>query len=150
MDNEKALDMLFGEKTDAKNQLLDLKDVLTPEDQPISTHSMNEKTVLDTVKERIEEFKEHNNLTIDPHDELICNTNSDNALPDELSKQDGVPISTSVTDGINVGDETNNEELISSHNSERAIEDKPITTNTEEISVISTVNSSKFVDESLN
>ena len=24
MDNEKALDMLFGEKTDAKNQLLDL------------------------------------------------------------------------------------------------------------------------------
>ena len=73
-----------------------------------------------------------------------------NALPDELSKQDGVPISTSVTDGIHVGDETNNEELISSHNSERAIEDKPITTNTEEISVISTVNSSKFVDESLN
>ena len=150
MDNEQALDMLFGEKTDAKNQLLDLKDVLTPEDQPISTHSMNEKTVLDTVKERIEEFKEHNNLTIDPHDELICNTNSDNALPDELCKQDGVPISTSVTDGIHVGDETNNEELISSHNSERAIEDKPITTNTEEISVISTVNSSKFVDESLN
>ena len=150
MDNEKALDMLFGEKTDAKNQLLDLKDVLTPEDQPISTHSMNEKTVLDTVKERIEEFKEYNNLTIDPHDELICNINSDNALPDELSKQDGVPISTSVTDGIHVGDETNNEELISSHNSERAIEDRPITTNTEEISVISTVNSSKFVDESLN
>ena len=111
---------------------------------------MNEKTVLDTVKERIEEFKEYNNLTTDPHDELICNTNSDNALPDELSKQDGVPISTSVTDGIHVGDETNNEELISSHNSERAIEDKPITTNTEEISVISTVNSSKFVDESLN
>ena len=106
--------------------------------------------LLDTVKERIEEFKEHNNLTTDPHDELICNTNSDNALPDELSKQDGVPISTSVTDGIHVGDETNNEELISSHNSERAIEDKPITTNTEEISVISTVNSSKFVDESLN
>ena len=150
MDNEKALDMLFGEKTDAKNQLSDLKDVLTPEDQPISTHSMNEKTVLDTVKERIEEFKEYNNLTTDPHDELICNTNSDNALPDELSKQDGVPISTSVTDGIHVGDETNNEELISSHNSERAIEDRPITTNTEEISVISTVNSSKFVDESLN
>ena len=130
MDNEKALDMLFGEKTDAKNQLSDLKDVLTPKDEPISTHSMNEKTVLDTVKERIEEFKEHNNLTIDPHDELICNTNSDNALPDELSKQDGVPISTSVTDGIHVGDETNNEELISSHTSERAIEDKTITTNT--------------------
>lgn len=171
-ESKEALDILFGENTDAKNSLKDLQDQIKNEetgfDQQISTHSMNDKTIVDKVKEVVEEFKEHNGLVTDPNDELISNKNSDQvidvvkeenilistknsdqALPDELSSQEGVPI-TKVTEGIHVADNTDNTELISSHNSERAMDEKPITTNTEEISVISTHNSSKFVDESLN
>lgn len=153
-DNKEALDILFGENTDAKAQLSELKDKIQNEehgfDKQISTNSMNDKNIIETVKEKVEEFKEHNNLTTDPNDELISNKNSDNALPDELSKEDGVPISTVVTEGIHDADNTNNEELISTHNSQRALDEKPITQKTEEISVISTHNSSKFIDESLN
>ncbi len=150
MDKEQALDVLFGQQTDAKKELQNLQTSLTDEAEQISTHSMNEKTILDTVKEKVEEFKEYNNLSTHPHDELISNRNSDNALPDELSKQEGVPICNNITEGIHSGDNTENDELISSHNSERTIEDKPITTHTEEISVISNTNSSKFVKESLD
>ena len=171
---EDALDLLFGENTNAKESLNELKEKIQDEEhgfnEQISTHSMNEKSVIDVVKEKVEEFKEYNGLTEDPHDKLIStknydnalpdelakqegvlisSSNSDRALPDELSKEDGVPI-TNVTEGIHVADDTDNTELISSHNSERAMDDKPITTNTEEISVISTHNSSKFVDESFN
>lgn len=150
MDKEQALDVLFGETTDAKQELKNLQTTITNEDEQISTHSMNDKTIIDTVKQRVEEFKEHNNLTTDPHDELISNKNSDNALPDELSTQEGVPICNDSTDGIHSGDETENEELISSHNSSSTTEDKPITTHTEEIDVISNTNSSKFVNESFD
>ena len=151
-ENKEALDILFGENTDAKNTLQDLQNQIYNEetgfDKQISTHSMNDKTIVEKVKEKVEEFKEHNNLVTDPNDELISNKNSDRALPDELSKEDGVPI-TKVTEGIHVADNTDNTELISTHNSNRALDEKPIT-NTEEISVISTHNSSKFVDESLD
>lgn len=172
-ENKEALDILFGENTDAKNTLQDLQNQIYNEetgfDKQISTHSMNDKTIVEKVKEKVEEFKEHNNLVTDPNDELISTKNSDNALPDdlakeegvlisssnsdralpdELSKEDGVPI-TKVTEGIHVADNTDNTELISTHNSNRALDEKPIT-NTEEISVISTHNSSKFVDESLD
>ena len=175
-ENKEALDILFGENTNAKTSFRDLKEQINNEehgfDEQISTHSMNDKSVIDVVKEKVEEFKEFNGLTSDPNNELISTKNSDNALPDELSKEenvlistnnsdralpdelskeDGIPI-TSVTDGIHVADSTDNTELISSHNSERALPDmeKPIATNAEEISVISTHNSPKFVDESLN
>lgn len=171
---EDALDLLFGENTNAKESLNELKEQIKDEEhgfnEQISTHSMNEKSVIDVVKEKVEEFKEYNGLTTDPNDKLISTKNSDNALPDELAKQDGVLISSSnsdralpdelskedgipitkVTEGIHVADNTDNTELISTHNSERAMDEKPITTNTEEISVISTHNSSKFVDESFN
>lgn len=151
-EKEDALDILFGENTDAKKTLQDLREEIKNEehgfDEQISTHSMNKKTVIDVVKEKVEEFKEYNGLTEDPNNELISTKNSDNALPDELSKEEGVPI-TEVTEGIHLADNTDNTELISSHNSERALDEKPIT-QTEEITVISTHNSSKFVDESLN
>ena len=175
-ENKEALDILFGEQTNAKLSLQELKETINNEehgfDKQISTNSMNDKSVIEVVKEKVEEFKEYNGLTNDPNDELISTKNSDNALPDELAKndevlisstnsdralpdelstQDGIPI-TKVTEGIHVADNTDNTELISTHNSDRALLDveKPITTNTEEISVISTHNSSQFVDESLN
>lgn len=141
---EEELDMLFGTSTNAKNEFLQLKDATDPDNEQISTHSMNDKTILDTIKEKVEE------LISDDKEPLISNKNSENALPDELSEEPGIPISTVSTDGIHHYDNTENEELISSHNSERALDEKPLTTNTEEIHVISTHNSSKFVDQSLD
>lgn len=144
---EKELDILFGDATLAKENFKNLKTEADPSYEQISTHSMNDKSLIETIKERVEEFKEFNS---DGKEELIAQNNSDNALPDELSTQEGVPISTVTTDGIHVADETENQELISTHNSERALDEKPMTTHTEEIDVISAVNSSKFVPESLD
>lgn len=137
MENEKELDLLFGEMD---SQLNELKQI-DPDNEQISTHSMNNKTVIETIKERVEEFKEYNGLTND----FISNKNSENALPDELGGQ-GIPISTKSTEGIHDADETDNEELISSHNSDNALPhiDTPVT-DTEKIDIISDVNSSKFV-----
>lgn len=134
----KELDILFGELTDGKIQFQQLQDQIDPNNEQISSHSMNDKTLMATIKEKIE----------GPKEDFISTTNSDRALPDELAQQEGVPITKS-TDGIHDADHTDNEELISTHNSERAIADKPLASQ-DEISVISTHNSSKFVDESFN
>lgn len=150
--NKEALDILFGEDNEVVNQTLDiLKDEIKSEEhgfnEQISTHSMNDKSVIDVVKEKVEEFKEYNNLTTDPNDKLISTKNSDEALPDELAKeegvlistansdralpdelssQDGVPICKQSTEGIHDGDSTPNEELISSHNSDSALIDNDV------------------------
>lgn len=143
-DDKAALDLLFGEATTAKQSFDELKLQTDPEYEPISEKTLEDKTVIETIQEKIEQFKEHNGLSEDPEEQLISNKNSERALPDELSSQDGVPISTAATEGIHVADE--NVELISTHNSERALPEveKPLT-NSEEIDVISSVNSSKFV-----
>lgn len=142
MENEKELDLLFNNTIEER--LIELKEVADPDNEQISTHSMNEKTIIDNIKERVEEFKEYNGLV---KEELISSKNSQNALPDELCKEEGVPISTQVTEGIHDADKTDNEELISSHNSDRALPDvdKELTTHTEQIDVISNVNSQRFV-----
>lgn len=139
---DKELDILFGEGSLVKDNLKGLKIQADPDYEQISTHSMNDKSLMDNIKERVEEFKEHN---FEQKEELISNKNSNNALPDELSTQEGTPISTTSTDGIHTADETENEELISTHNSDSVLDEKPVTTHTEEIDVISDVNSSKFV-----
>lgn len=118
------LDLLFGELTDAKKTFEELKIVSDPNNNAIADNSIKDKVEAD----------------------LISTKNSDNALPNELSKQDDVPISTEITDGIHHDDETDNTELISTHNSDRAIAEKPVC-NTEEINVISTINSSRFETE---
>ena len=132
---DKALDLLYGESIaeDAFKELKESKD-----NNQISDHSMNEKTIIDKVKDRIEEFKEYNGIIPEP--ELISDNNSDNALPDELSTEDNVPISISNSDralpdelasedGVPISkasDETIHcevieENVISSHNSEAAL-----------------------------
>lgn len=118
------LDLLFGDITDARKSLEDLK---------TQTDSNNNVIADFSIKDKIE-------------DDLISTKNSDNALPNELSKQDDVPISTKITDGIHHDDETDNTEFISSHNSDRATAEKSVS-NTEEITVISTINSSRFETE---
>lgn len=118
------LDLLFGEVTDAKKTFEELKVVSDPNNNAIADNSIKDKVEAD----------------------LISTKNSDNALPNELSKQDDVPISTETTDGIHHHDETDNTELISTHNSDRAIAEKPVC-NTEQINVISTINSSRFETE---
>jgi len=141
---KEALDTLFGEM----DSLDVLKEELKPKDVQISTHSMNEKSIVDKVKERIDEFKEFNGLTTDPDTVLIAK-NSDMALPDELAKEEGVPICNS-TEGIHDADGTQNEELISSHNSKAILEEnikcnQPINKHSEEIDIISTHNSEGFI-----
>lgn len=142
-----ALDILYG-KSIAEESFKDLQE--SKNDNQISDHSMNEQTIIDKVKDRIEEFKEYNGIGQEP--ELISSKNSENALPDELSKEDNVPISISnsdralpdelaSTDGvpiskasdetIHAGDPIKNEDVISSHNSDAAfnlphLNDEPI------------------------
>lgn len=144
LENKEALDTLFGDM-DSLNMLAE---TLKPKDVQISTHSMNDKTILDKVKERVEEFKEHNGLNPDP-DTIPITENSDRVLPDELAKEEGVPICKG-TEGIHDADITQNEELISSHNSKAVLEEnikcnQPINPQSEEIDVISTHNSEGFV-----
>lgn len=132
---KEALDVLYGESLsiEAFNDLKESKD-----DNQISDHSMNEQSLIDKVRDRIEEFKEFNGIGQGP--ELICDKNSDEALPDELSKEDNVPITDNSDralpdelaseDGVpisNASDESihtevlNNEDIISSHNSDAAL-----------------------------
>jgi hypothetical protein len=132
------LDLLFGDISDGKKYFQELQNDIDPNNEQISSHSMHEKSILANIKQKLQGNKE----------DFISNINYDNALPDELATQESVPI-TDVTEGIHDADNTNNEELISTHNSERAIADKPLASQ-DEISVISTHNSSKFVDESFN
>ena len=133
---KEALDVLYGESLSIE-AFNDLKE--TNNDNQISDHSMNEQSLIDKVKDRIEEFKEFNGIGQGP--ELICDKNSDEALPDELSKGDNVPISIANSDralpdelasedGVPISkasDETihtevlNNEDVISSHNSDAAL-----------------------------
>lgn len=133
----KALDILYNNSI-VKDVFEDLKECKN--DNQISDHSMNEETILDKVKDRIEEFKEYNDIGQGP--ELISDKNSENALPDELSKEDNVPISISNSDrtlpnelaseeGLPISkasDETihsadiiKQEDIISSHNSDAAL-----------------------------
>lgn len=131
-----ALDMLYSESVAEKSfdELLDNNN-----SKQISDHSMNTPSIMDKVKERIEEFKEHNGIGQEP--ELISNNNSEEALPDELSKEDnvpitdnsdrvlpdelaenvGVPISKASHEAIHSGDTLVNEDIISSHNSDAAL-----------------------------
>lgn len=132
------LDVLFGDVTNGKKYFEELQQGINCDTTQITDSNNNDKGLLDTLKEKLCNSKE----------EFISTVNSDNALPDELASQESVPI-TEVTQGIHDADNTTNEELISTHNSERAIADKPLASQ-DEISVISTHNSSKFVDESFN
>ena len=142
MDNEnknetlQALDVLYGQSL-AEASFEQLKD--SKDDNQISDHSMNDQTIIDKVKERIEEFKEFNGIGQEP--ELISNKNSEEALPDELSKEDnvpitdnsdrvlpdelaslqGVPISKASDETIHNSEGFKNEDVISSHNSDAAL-----------------------------
>lgn len=147
MDKEQALDLLFGPNTEIDNNFEDLKNITDEDNVPISSHTHQDKSLLQKVKDRVDEFKEYNNLVPSEEEKLISNKNSDNALPDELSKETGVPFSTEVTQGIHHSDNTDNDELICKHNSQ-LLKDTPIVSTSEEIQIISNINSSKFVEES--
>lgn len=147
MDKKQALDLLFGQVEEIESNFQELKDLTDEDNVPISSHTCQDKSLLQTVKQRVDEFKEHNNLTVPEEEKLISTKNSDNALPDELSKESGVPFSTEVTQGIHLSDDTDNEELICTHSNTDISNHSPIVDSSEEIHIISNINSSKFVDE---
>lgn len=150
-----AIDVLYTDSVAEKSfgELLDNNN-----NKQISDHSMNEQSIMDKVKEKIKEFKEYNGIGQEP--ELISDNNSQEALPDELSKEDnipitdknsdralpdelaensGVPISKASHEPIHAGDTLVNEDVISTHNSDAAM-NLPHLNN----EPISTHNSSRF------
>lgn len=120
---EESLQQLFGDTTDAKEQLNRLKEQVAdidPLNEPISTNAMKmenpQEDIIVEEQPEVEQIEE----TV-PEEELISSQNSNRALPDELASVEGVPIST--------------------HNH---VEEEP-----EQIDTISTHNSSQFVQEDL-